>query len=59
MFLALNTASAQIGILAENYAKPIRFWLLATQWVWLSLGIAITSKSLQGEAWSPILIVLA
>jgi|694.fasta_scaffold00133_41 hypothetical protein len=61
MFLALNTAAAQIGILAENYAKPIRFWLLATQWVWLSLGIAITliSQSLQGEVWAPILIVLA
>jgi hypothetical protein len=60
-FLALNTASAQIGILAENYAKPIRFWLLATQWVWLSLGIAITiaSQSLEGDVWAPILIVLA
>lgn len=61
MFLALNTAAAQIGILAENYAKPIRFWLLATQWVWLSLGIAstISSQSLQSEVWSTILIVLA
>jgi hypothetical protein len=35
--------------------------LLATQWVWLSLGIAITiaGQSLQGEAWATILIVLA